>query len=116
MLRLIEQTQIYLARDPVDMRRQIDGLALQVQEVFNLDPFTPAVFAFCNRQRDKMKILYWHNNGFCLLYKRLEKGGFHWPACHESTASYTTRELLWLLDGLPLPDLPRQPKLDFKCV
>jgi transposase len=76
MLNLSDQTQVYLARDPVDMRKQIDGLVLIVQEAFDLDPFDSAHFAFCNRQRDKIKVVYWHNNGFCLLYKRLEKGRF----------------------------------------
>jgi transposase len=71
MLSLSDQTQVYLARDPVDMRKQIDGLVLIVQEAFDLDPFDSALFAFCNRQRDKVKVVYWHNNGFCLLYKRL---------------------------------------------
>jgi transposase len=76
MLSLSDQTQVYLARDPVDMRNQIDGLVLIVQEAFDLDPFAPALFAFCNRQRDKVKILYWHKIGFCLLYRRLERGRF----------------------------------------
>jgi transposase len=79
MLNLSDQTQVYLARDPVDMRKQIDGLVLILQEAFDLDPFDSALFAFCNRQRDKIKVVYWHNNGFCLLYKRLEKGGVQWP-------------------------------------
>jgi hypothetical protein len=48
VLSLFDQTQVYLARDPVDMRKQIDGLALIVQEVFELAPFQPALFAFCN--------------------------------------------------------------------
>jgi transposase len=55
MLTLHEKIQVYLARDPVDRRKQIDGLILIVQEVFDLDPFAPALLAFCNRQRDKIK-------------------------------------------------------------
>jgi transposase len=114
MLSLFDQAQAYLARDPVDMRKQIDGLALLVQEVFELDPFQPALFAFCNRTRDKVKVLYWHNNGFCLLYKRLEKGRFQWPRDAADTMLSSERELKWLLEGLSLESLSIHPRL--KCV
>ncbi|WP_424767920.1 IS66 family insertion sequence element accessory protein TnpB [Paenibacillus sp. sgz302251] len=42
-------------------------------------PFSPGLFVFCNRQRDKLKILYWNFNGFWLFYRRLERGTFRWP-------------------------------------
>lgn len=116
MLSLSDQTQVYLARDPVDMRKQIDGLVMIVQEVFDLDPFAPALFAFCNRQRDKVKVLYWHKNGFCLLYKRLEKGRFQWPKQASDTLLSSERELKWLLEGLSLESLVIHPRLDCKAV
>ena len=116
MLSLFDQTQVYLARDPVDMRKQIDGLALIVQEAFALDPFEPALFAFCNRQRDKVKVLYWHKNGFCLLYKRLEKGRFQWPKDASDTLLSSERELKWLLEGLSLESLSTHPRLNCKAV
>ena len=113
MLSLFDQAQVYLARDPVDMRKQIDGLALLVQEVFERDPFQSALFAFCNRTRDKVKVLYWHSNGFCLLYKRLEKGRFQWPRNATDTVLSSGRELKWLLEGLSLESLSIHPRL--KC-
>jgi transposase len=116
MLSLFDQTQVYLARDPVDMRKQIDGLALIVQEVFELDPFQPVLFAFCNRQRDKLKVLYWHNNGFCLLYKRLEKGRFQWPRDQAATQLRSERELKWLLEGLSLESLSPHSSLKYQSV
>lgn len=116
MLSLFEQAQVYFARDPVDMRRQIDGLALMVQEVFELDPFSRALFAFCNRSRDKVKVLYWHDNGFCLLYKRMEKGRFQWPGCTGETWRCSARELKWLLEGLSLNELASVHSLEFKAV
>lgn len=116
MLNLFDQTQVYFARDPVDMRKQIDGLALLVQEHFALDPFSSVLFAFCNRQRDKVKVLYWHTNGFCLLYKRIEKGRFQWPGCKEQTLSCSARDLKWLLEGLSLQDLPQGKALKFSAV
>jgi transposase len=81
--------QVYLAREPVDFRRQIDGLSLQVQEVLLLDPFAPHLFVFRNRGGDKLKVLTWHGNGFCLLYKRLERGRFPWPKMSMSSAIFT---------------------------
>lgn len=116
MLSLFDQTEVYFARDPVDMRKQIDGLSLMVQEHFALDPFSPALFAFCNRQRDKVKVLYWHVNGFCLLYKRIEKGRFQWPKCHEGILACSARDLKWLLEGLSLLDLQQTKPLKFEAI
>lgn len=77
MLSLDTHTRVYIAADPLDFRKQIDGLALAVQETLELDPFSAHLFVFTNRTRDKLKLLYWHHNGYGLLYKRLEKGRFH---------------------------------------
>jgi len=110
MINWPSQTKVYLARQPADMRKQIDGLALLVQEVLEHDPFSAHLFVFCNRQRDKVKVLYWDTNGFCLLYKRIEKGRFRWPSDETHQAEYSLRELQWLLDGgdwhaLPVRDV-----------
>lgn len=72
MIRPGTDVDAYLCRDVVEMRKSIDGLALLVQEAMELDPFKPAVFVFCNRQRDKVKLLDWERNGFVLWYMRLE--------------------------------------------
>lgn len=66
--------RVYLACGATDMRKSIDGLAALVQEQFQLDPFSPCLFVFCNRQRDKLKILQWDHNGFWVQYRRLERG------------------------------------------
>ena len=105
MIDLNHSLPVYLARDPVDFRRQIDGLSLHVQEVLALNPFAPHLFVFRNRGGDKLKVLYWHGNGFCLLYKRLDKGRFNWPDMQDNVHQCTLRELQWLLDGLDLDDL-----------
>lgn len=112
----LQQAQVYLAREPVDFRRQIDGLALHVQEELALDPFSPQLFVFRNRAGDKVKILYWHGNGFCLLYKRLERGCFAWPAMADPVFSCTLRELHWLLDGLDLRALAQPEKLPIQRI
>jgi len=85
------------------MRKAIDGLAVLVKEGFSLNPFAPALFVFCNRQRDKLKILYREHTGFWLYYRRLERGPFKWPAdASAAPVKVTRRELRWLLDGLVL--------------
>lgn len=94
--------RVYLAVGSTDLRKSIDGLAAIVQEGFSLNPFAPCLFAFCNRERDKIKILHWDHNGFWVYYRRLEKGRFKWPQQGSSTVVVTRRELRWLLDGLSL--------------
>ena len=95
--------RVYLACGSTDMRKSIDGLAAMVSFTFKLDPFSDSLFVFCNRGRDKLKILYWDRNGFWLYYRRLENGRFRWPEVgEEATISISRRELGWLLDGLAL--------------
>lgn len=96
-------SQVFLCRVPVDFRKQIDGLAALVENELAMSPFADAVYVFINRYRTKMKILYWHRNGFCLWQKRLEKQRFAWPQAQEAaTVSLTLQELEWLLEGFDL--------------
>jgi transposase len=102
MIKTLAIHQVYLATGFTDMRKSINGLSLIVSEQFELDPFSGCVFVFCNRSRDKLKILYWECNGFWLYYRRLDQGKFSWPTqLNRQTVSLTLRELHWLLDGLP---------------
>jgi transposase len=99
MLKL-EGRKIYLACGRTDMRKEINGLAAVVGCSFHLDPCGEALFVFCNRRRDRMKILEWDGDGFWLHFKRLEKGHFKWPASgEESTMTLTGEELEHLLGG-----------------
>jgi transposase len=116
MITIDAQTHVYFARKALDMRKQIDGIALAVQEQLKLDPFSTQIFVFCNKQRNKLKLLYWHGNGFCLLYKRLEKGRFIWPTPDQTVMRCGLRELQWLLDGLCLKDLPERTLLPISAV
>jgi transposase len=101
---------VYLAIGVTDLRKSIDGLAILVTESFNLDLFSRSIFVFCNRKRDKIKILEWEVNGFWLHYKRLEKGTFKWPTVSNSkTLSITDREFRWLLDGLSIHQKDANP-------
>jgi transposase len=102
MLSLESVEQIYLVPGATDLRKSIDGLSALVSAVFELDPFSDRWFVFCNRQRDKLKILRWDTNGFWLYYRRLERGRFKWPVHAGSALSITRRQLQWLLDGLTI--------------
>lgn len=109
--------RVYLACGVTDLRKSIDGLAVLVKEVFNLDPFSPCLFVFCNRNRDKLKILEWDHAGFWLHYRRLERGKFQWPAEQNSgTLSVDRRALRWLLDGLSLKQKHAHPEVKERIV
>ncbi len=71
MFRLGGDLQVYLHREPIDFRAGINSLAVLIQETMALDPFAPAVFAFCNRRCDRMKLLFFDRSGFVLVLKRL---------------------------------------------
>lgn len=110
--------RVYLACGPTDLRKSIDGLAVLVKEGFELDPFSPCLFVFCNRQRDKIKILQWEHNGFWLHYRRLERGKFQWPAenCGSGTITISRRQLRWLLDGLSLKQPKAHPEVKARTI
>jgi len=109
--------RVYLCREVVDMRKAIDGLSVLVENLLSLNPFDPHLFAFCNRRRDKIKILYWEGNGFVLWYKRLERERFFWPRDgDEDVLTLTGRELNWLLDGYDLSKMKPHRKLEYTTV
>jgi len=101
MIQWNESEAVYLHRDPVDFRKSINGLSVIVDEAMGLSPFDAGLFVFCNRRRDKLKVLYWDRTGFALWYKRLEKDKFKWPVKHGDTVLTLTHEQWgWLLRGL----------------
>jgi len=103
MLTANDSVRVYLACGCTDMRKSIDGLAAIVKYSFELDPFDMSLFVFCNKGRDKLKILAWDHNGFWLYYRRLEQGRFRWPTSPLGEALVVTRrQLTWLLDGLAI--------------
>ena len=100
MKMVVEASAIYLHRDIVDFRKSINGLVTIVEQEMALSPFNEALFVFCNRNRDRMKVLYWDRTGFCLWYKRLEKEKFKWPRQHTASVMTLTEEQWeWLLSG-----------------
>ena len=93
---------VFLACGFTDMRKSIDGLAAIVQQNFQLDPFSNALFIFCGRRHDRLKALLWRGDGFLLLYKRLDNGRLRWPQKQEDVISITDQQLRWLLEGLDI--------------
>jgi len=98
-------TRIFVARDPVDMRKGFDGLTGVVIETIDEDPQSGYLFLFFNRSRNRVKLLVWDGSGFWLLYKRLEHGRFQiFDRADGTTGSFelSGTELALLLDGIDL--------------
>jgi len=94
---------VYLCCGSTDMRKSINGLITLVKESFSLDPFADALFVFCNRNRNRLKILEWDGDGFWLYFKRLERGRFRWPSEGDTaTMVLDVNELSCLIDGARL--------------
>lgn len=135
---------VWLARDPVDFRKGINGLSILVEDQLARDPFSGQLFVFTNKKRDKVKILYWERSGFCMWQKQLEKEHFKWPEhldvgapppssqprldgigarpCGNPDASGTStlvldgQQLNWLLDGYDLAAMRPHRSLMYRTV
>jgi len=110
MLNFSGAVRIFLATNPVDMRRQIDGLAALVNDVLSQDLYTGHVFVFRGRRADRVKILVWDKNGFVLFYKRLEKSRFRFPDATSPCRELDSTALTLLLEGLDLELAARAPR------
>ncbi|MCU7996811.1 IS66 family insertion sequence element accessory protein TnpB [Shewanella glacialipiscicola] len=100
MLMFRKLPSVYLHRAPVDFRQSINGLAVIVEQQLSLSATDGSVFVFCNKARDKLKILYWDNTGFALWYKRLEQAKFKWPSqSEEACMRLSEQQFHWLLSG-----------------
>ena len=100
MKMFVEPSEVFLHRDFVDFRKAISGFAALVEDELNRDAYTDDLFVFCNKAKEKLKILYWDKTSFALWQKRLEKQKFKWQSkinTHES--ALTAEQLNWLLIG-----------------
>ena len=100
--------EIYIVCGYTDMRKSIDGLCTIVEAKLHQDPKCKAIFLFCGRRCDRIKILMWEPDGFVLLYKRLSavQGRYRWPRNKDEVRSLTWREFDWLMSGIDI----EQPK------
>jgi transposase len=96
---------IYCATSPVDLRRSFDGLAAVSQEVLGKDPRSGALFLFVNKAGNRLKALWWDRTGYCVLYKRLERGVFRFPTAMrpgDTSVAIEAAEFAKILEGLDL--------------
>ena len=106
MLRPSPDSRIYLYRQPIDMRKSINGLVAIVEGEMTLDPFCSALFIFCNTNRTLIKMVGWEGNGFILWMKRIDKARFRWPTdLPMDQIDLTAQQINWLLDGYDLTRL-----------
>lgn len=104
MLSVSPGTRIYLATEPVDLRRGHDGLTALVRARFRMDPLDGHLFVFVGRRVDRVKILFWDRGGFVLYYKRLAQGRFRMPKVDSGADRVVLdgTELAMLLGGFDL--------------
>jgi len=115
MLSLPLPVRILVCTKHADMRRSFDGLAALVREHFRADPLSGHLFVFRNRRGDRVKLLYWDEDGYAIWYKRLEEGVFAWPdatsrrgiAIGEHGLQMRAADLAMLLDGVDLASVQR---------
>ena len=114
MVTLETDLPILVACTPVDMRKSIDGLCVAVTEQLSRNPQVAQIFLFHNKNGDKVKLLYWDRNGFCLLYKRLEKRRFQFPKVIANEGiEIDGVQLRWLLAGFEFSRMADFPELNF---
>lgn len=108
MLSLPPAVRIFVATAPTNMHLSFDRLAALARDVIGQDPLSGHLFAFFNRPADRVKILFWDRSGFCLWYKRLERGVFHLPRADAATLELDAADLMLLLDGIDLTTAVRR--------
>ncbi len=110
MLTLPPTVRVFLAIEPADMRRSLDGLAALTREILKRDPLSGHLFVFRNRRSDRVKVLVWDRSGLCLWYKRLERGRFKFPVVDGVEAEVEATDLALLLEGIDLAGAKRRPR------
>lgn len=114
MLLNFSGVELLLCKQPIDMRKSIDGLVFLIQDQCGRHPGDGTVYVFFNKHRNKVKLLYWDRNGFCLWYKRLEKERFRVPETSEAMHVISWEEFRWLMDGLDLRKVRGFKKLKYQ--
>lgn len=112
MLSLPPAVRVFVAVDPVDMRKSFDALALVVQHVLRQDPLSGHLFVFLGKRRHIARILFWDRSGFALFSKRLERGVFKLakdPSSGAASVQLDAAELVLLLEGIDLAGARRRP-------
>ena len=111
-----DMPKIYLYREPVDFRKSFRGLAAIVEQELGHNPFDGSLYAFTNRQHNKIKCLFWEDNGFVLYYKSLAEEKFKWPGWDEELISLSGQQINWLLDGYDISMMKGHRKLHYEAL
>jgi len=112
VLTLPATVRVFVATEPVDLRKGFDGLSLLVRGTLAADPLSGHLFVFFNRRADRTKVLFWTPSGGCVFYKRLERGRFHLPTEGRGAAriEMDAAELALVLEGIDLRGARRRPR------
>lgn len=95
--------QVYIMTGYTDLRSGIDRLAALIRSYFGNNSIKPdTIYLFCGRKTDRIKGLVWENDGYLLLYKRLEAGKFQWPRTESEVQELTQQQFRWLMEGLTI--------------
>jgi len=108
MLSLPNAVRIWLATRPTDLRKSFDSLAELVRQHLAADPLSGQLFVFRNKRADRVKLLYWDEDGFVIVYKRLELGTFRFPEATAAGVAIRAADLQMLLDGVDLDSVKRR--------
>ena len=111
----LSMPRIFLYRDPIDFRKSYRGLAAIVEQELGHNPFEGGLYAFTNRQRNKIKLLMWEDNGFVLYYKALAEEKFRWPHPEDDVMALTGEQINWLLDGYDISLMKGHRKLHYEA-
>ena len=108
--------QVFLYRDPVDFRKSYKGLGAIVELEIGHNPFDGGLYVFINRRRNKIKCLFWENNGFVLYYKSLAQEKFKWPKEGDGVITLNGQQMNWLLDGYDISRMKPHKKLHYESL
>ena len=105
----IAYRNVYIITGYTDMRKSINGLVAILTQQYQIKPDAESLYLFCGKQADRMKAILWEEDGFLLLYKRLENGKFTWPRNEQEVRDLTHEQYIWLMQGLSV-DQPKAIK------
>jgi transposase len=108
MLSLPASVRIWLATRPTDLRKSFDTLAEVVRQQLQVDPLSGQLFVFRNKRGDRIKLLYWDEDGFVIIYKRLEAGTFRFPQADGASLQIRAADLHMLIDGVDMDTVKRR--------
>ena len=115
---LPSQIRVFLYRHATDMRKSFNGLLALTESKIQQDPLSGSLFVFVNRRRDRIKILYWGQTGFCIWYQQLQQGTYQLPTHdtlgEQDSIEVTRAQLSLILDGIDLSSVRQRRRFQLK--